>query len=74
MPDLWESVSGKVSEIKDTATGKKDEFIASAQQAAPESATDAGTRLLAVARENAAALIAVGAFGLGVLLGGRRAR
>ena len=69
-----ESVSGKVSDIKDTATSKKDEFIASAQQAAPESASDAGTRLLAVARENATALIAVGAFGLGVLLGSRRAR
>ena len=72
--DTKESVGGKVSEIKDAATGKRDEFIASAQEATPESASDAGSRALALARENATALIAVGAFGLGVLLGGRRAR
>ncbi len=69
-----ESVSGKVSEIKDAATDKRDEFIASAQEAAPEAASDAGSRALALAREHVTALIAVGAFGLGMLLGSRRAR
>jgi hypothetical protein len=69
-----ESVSGKVSDLKDAATGKRDEFIASAQDAAPDSASDAGSRALALARGNATALIAVGAFGLGMLLGSRRAR
>ncbi len=69
-----ESVSEKVSDLKGAATGKRDEFIASAQEAAPESASDAGSRALALARENATALIAVGAFGLGVVIGSRRAR
>jgi transposase-like protein len=68
------TVSGKVTEIRDTATEKKDAFVSSAQQAAPDSAAQAGSQAQAFAKDNREALIAGGLFVLGVLIGRRSAR
>ena len=55
-------MTGKVTDIKESVTGKKDEFISSAQEATPESAQDAGQRALAFAKANSLPL-AVAALG-----------
>jgi len=69
-----QTVTGKVTEVKQTVVGRKDVLISSAREATPESASDAGQRAAAVARENQLPLAAFGAFVLGVLIGKRRAR
>ena len=63
-----ETVTGKVAEIKETATGKKDDFVSAAQEATPESVGDAGQRAKRFAGENTLALVAIGAFALGWLI------
>jgi Protein of unknown function (DUF3618) len=72
--DAKETVSGKISDIRETATAKKDDFVASAQEATPESASEAGQRASTFAKQNRVALIALGAFGLGLVIGKARAR
>jgi hypothetical protein len=69
-----ETVTSKVSGVKETVAGKKDEFVSSAREATPESAGDAGQRVAALAQENRLALAAATAFGLGLLIGRRRTR
>jgi predicted phage tail protein len=69
-----ETVSGKVSEIRETVSGKKDDFVSAAHEAAPESAGDAGQKAAAFARQNRVVLIALGAFAAGLLIGRARAR
>ncbi|MEO8969102.1 MAG: DUF3618 domain-containing protein [Solirubrobacteraceae bacterium] len=68
-----QTVTGKVTDIKESVTGKKDEFISSAQEATPESAQDAGQRALAFAKANSLPLAVVGALLLGVAIGRRGA-
>ena len=68
------TVTGKVSDLKDTVSEKKDGFVSTAQEATPDSAAEAGTRVSSFARENRAALIAVGLFALGILIGRRSGR
>jgi hypothetical protein len=63
------SAAGKVSEIKESVTAKREEFTSSAQQAAPESVSDAGARLSGLARRHRVALTVVVALGVGVWLG-----
>ena len=53
---------------------KKDEFVASAQQATPESASDAAQKASIVAKHNRLAVIALAAIGLCVLIGRATAR
>ena len=67
-----ETVTGKVSEVKDNVTGKKDDFVSAAQAATPQSAGDAGHRVQAFIEQNPVALVAVGAFALGWLSGSRK--
>ncbi|HWC85050.1 MAG TPA: DUF3618 domain-containing protein [Solirubrobacteraceae bacterium] len=67
-----ETVSGKVSGIRATVTEKKDEFISSAQDAAPDSANDAVQRVRALAAENSLPLAVLAAFTIGLLIGRRR--
>ncbi len=69
-----QTVSGKVSDVKQTVTGRKDEFVSAAQEAAPESASDAGQRLQAFAKQNSLALSALATFGLGMMIGRRAGR
>ncbi len=69
-----ETVTGKVAEIKQTATGKKDDFVSAAQEATPESVGDAGQRAKRFAGENPLALVAIGAFALGWLIRGATSR
>ncbi len=69
-----QTVTGKATEVKQTLLGKKEQLLSSASEATPESASDAGQRLAAVAKENRLPLAALGALGLGVLIGKRRAR
>jgi hypothetical protein len=73
-----ETVTDKVSDVKGTVTDKKDEFVTSAQEATPESVSDAGQRGAAFARENSVPLSVLAAvlasFGLGLVIGRRRTR
>lgn len=66
------TVSGKVSEIGADVGAKKDAFTSSARDAAPESVSEAGAQLAGVAQRHRDMLIAVAAFGVGVLIGRRR--
>lgn len=68
-----QTVSGKVTDTKESVTGKKDEFISSAQEATPESAQEAGRHVLTFAKENSLPLAVLAALLLGVLIGRRRA-
>jgi hypothetical protein len=68
-----QTVTGKASDVKESVTGKKDEFVSSAQEATPESASDAGQRAAAFAHANALPLAVLAALVLGVLIGRRRA-
>ena len=69
-----ETVTGRVSEIKQNVTDKKDHFVSSAQEATPESASDAGQRVQAFISENAVAVAAVSGFALGWLVSRRASR
>ncbi len=68
-----QNLTGKASEIKETVTGAKDDFVSSAREATPDSALDARQRLGGLVRSNPVPFAALGAFGLGVLVGRRRA-
>jgi ElaB/YqjD/DUF883 family membrane-anchored ribosome-binding protein len=69
-----ETVTGRVSEIRQNVTDKKDDFVSSAQEATPESASDAGQRVKAFIAENAVAVVAVSGFALGWLIKSRTSR
>jgi ElaB/YqjD/DUF883 family membrane-anchored ribosome-binding protein len=69
-----ENVTGRVSEIKQNVTDKKDDFVSTAQEATPESASDAGQRVKAFIVENAVAVAAVSGFALGWLISRRTSR
>jgi hypothetical protein len=63
------------AELGDTVAAfaeKTDDVSHAAQQATPESAADAGRQATTLARQNRTAVIAAGAFGLGMLIGRRR--
>jgi ElaB/YqjD/DUF883 family membrane-anchored ribosome-binding protein len=68
------NVSGKVSELRDTVTSKKDGFVSAAQEVSPESAGEAGKWATAFAKENPLPLTALAAFAVGLLIGRRRGR
>lgn len=72
--DTKATVTGKASEIGADVKAKKDEFTSSAQQATPDSVSEAGAQLAGFAQRNRAVLIAVAALGLGLLIGRRSAR
>ncbi|HEX3691619.1 MAG TPA: DUF3618 domain-containing protein [Solirubrobacteraceae bacterium] len=67
------TVTGKASEIKDSAGAKMDELAASAREATPPSADAARREVVSRAQEHRLALIAIAAFGAGLLIGKRRA-
>lgn len=63
-----EIVGGRVSEIRQSVTDKKDDLLSSAQEATPQSAGDAGKRVKGFVGENPVAIAAVSAFALGWLI------
>jgi hypothetical protein len=69
-----ENVTGRVSAIRQNVTDKKDDFVSSAQEATPESASDAGQRAKAFIGRNAVAFAAVSGFTLGWLIRSRTSR
>jgi ElaB/YqjD/DUF883 family membrane-anchored ribosome-binding protein len=69
-----ENVTGRVSEVKQNVTDKKDDFVSSAQEATPESASDAAQRVNAFIGRNAVAVAAVSGFVLGWLIRSRTSR
>ena len=69
-----ETVTGRVSEIRQNVTDKKDDFVSSAQEATPESVSDAGQRVQAFIAENAVVVAAVSGFAFGWLVSRRASR
>jgi ElaB/YqjD/DUF883 family membrane-anchored ribosome-binding protein len=69
-----DNVTGRVSEIKQDVTDKKDDFVSSAQEATPESASDAAKRAMMFVGEHAVAVAAIGGFALGWLIRSRASR
>ena len=69
-----ETVTGRVSEIRQNVTAKKDDLVSSAQDATPQSAGDAGRRVKAFVGANAVAVVAVSGFALGWLVRSRASR
>jgi hypothetical protein len=67
------TVSDKAREVKDRAGSKKDEITHAAREATPPSADEARRRVVGQAREHRGALLALVAFGAGMLIGRRRA-
>jgi hypothetical protein len=67
------TVTGKAADIKETVTDRKQEFIASAEEATPDSVSDARQRATALAKQNSRALSVLAAFAVGLLIGRRTA-
>jgi hypothetical protein len=67
------TVASKASEIRESAATKKDEVTASAREAMPPTADAARREVVSRAQDHRLALVAVAAFGAGLLIGRRRA-
>ncbi len=67
------TVAGKAHAIRSTADAKRNEFAESARQAMPSSAETARQGILEQARSHQLALAALAAFGVGLIIGRRRA-
>jgi hypothetical protein len=67
------TVSDKAQDVKSNAGVKKDELATAAREAMPASAEAAGGQVMSQARRHRATLIAVAAFGAGIVIGKRRA-
>ena len=70
--DARTSVGETVTGIKQSVSTRAEDLSSSAQQAAPRSVSDAGGQASRLVRENRPAVIALGALGLGILIGRRR--
>ncbi len=66
------TVASTASDVKDNAGAKKDEIAASVREAMPPSADAARHQVVSQAQDHRLALIAVVAFGAGLLIGRRR--
>jgi hypothetical protein len=63
------TASTKAGEVRQSATAKKDELTASAKEAMPPSADVARRQVASQAQEHRVALIALAAFGAGLVIG-----
>jgi ElaB/YqjD/DUF883 family membrane-anchored ribosome-binding protein len=73
--DVKGQVKGQLAEAKDTLTQKKDEYLAKAKEAAPDSASSGAQQLAATAQQKPVPFAVGGGFATGLLLGllvGRR--
>jgi hypothetical protein len=66
------TVTGKAREVKSSAGAKRDEIATTAREVMPPSADAARRQMISRAQQHRVALIALGAFGVGMLLGRRR--
>jgi hypothetical protein len=67
------TVTGKAHDVTSSASAKKDAIAAAAREATPPSADAARREMISRARQHRVALVALTAFGAGMLLGKRRA-
>lgn len=67
------TVTGKAREVKSKAEAKKDEITATARESTPPSAEVARREVISQAQQHRVALVALAAFGVGILIGRRRA-
>jgi len=63
------TLTAKASEAKDTVGEKKHEFVSSARETTPESASHTGRRVVSAAKANPVPLVTLGAFAMGFLIG-----
>jgi hypothetical protein len=73
--DVKAQAKDRLSSVKDTAQKEKDEFVATAREAAPDSATTGAQQLTATVQRKPVPFAAGGAFAAGVVVGwllGRR--
>jgi ribosome-binding protein aMBF1 (putative translation factor) len=71
--DKAQEVKEKAKDVKSTAGAKKEELATTAHDAMPPSADAARREMITRARQHRLALIALAAFGVGMLIGRRRA-
>jgi hypothetical protein len=69
--DVKARAKQKVAEVKQSASGKKDELLGTARQASPDAAVAAASQVVARARERPAPFVAAGAFVAGFIAGRR---
>jgi hypothetical protein len=72
--DARANVSEKAADARQAVSEKRNGAMSAAQQAAPESAGDAGRRVSQLVKENRGMLIPALALGVGMLIGRRRTR
>jgi ElaB/YqjD/DUF883 family membrane-anchored ribosome-binding protein len=73
--DVKAQAQDRISTVKENVSDKKDEFVAKAKQATPESASAGASQLGSTVQEKPLPFAAVGAFAAGLALGwllGRR--
>ena len=70
--DKAHEVKDKAQDVKSRTGAKKDELAATAREATPPSAHAARRQVISQAQEHRLAVVAVLAFGAGILLGKRR--
>jgi Protein of unknown function (DUF3618) len=66
------TVTGKARQVKSSAGAKRDEIATTAREVMPPSADAARHQMISRAQQHRVALIALGAFCVGMLLGRRR--
>jgi hypothetical protein len=66
------TVTSKAREVKSTAAAKKTELTTTARESTPPSADAARRQVISQAQRHRVALIALAAFGVGILIGKRR--
>jgi uncharacterized protein DUF3618 len=67
--DVKGQAQQKVAEVKRSVSGKKDELIAKARRASPETAGSAASGAVEKARTNPLPVAAAGAFAAGLIIG-----
>jgi ElaB/YqjD/DUF883 family membrane-anchored ribosome-binding protein len=67
--DVKAQAKDRITQVKETAQQKKDEFAARAREAAPDSAGAGADQIVSTVRNRPVPFSAVGAFAAGVLVG-----
>jgi ElaB/YqjD/DUF883 family membrane-anchored ribosome-binding protein len=67
--DVKAQAKDRITQVKETAQQKKDEFAARAREAAPDSAGAGADQIVSTVRSRPVPFSAVGAFAAGVLVG-----
>ncbi len=67
--DVKSQAQDRIAAARETVTGKKDDFVAKARQATPESASAGAQQLSSTVQEKPLPFAAAGAFAGGLLIG-----